>query len=48
MSNYLKKYQYENAETKDLWAELNIVAQDLPETMATIMNTWTTQPGKNR
>ena len=45
MSQYLKKYEYKNAETKDLWAELNNVAQDLPESIATIMDTWTTQPG---
>ncbi len=42
LSNYLKKFSYSNAETKDLWESLADVS-GLPITR--IMSGWTDQPG---
>ncbi len=42
MSTYLNKYSYSNAETIDLWTELE-AASGKP--VAKVMNTWTKQSG---
>ena len=44
--SYLKKHQFGNAESKDLWESLQEWA-NLPEslTISQIMDTWTNQPG---
>ncbi|GFW97489.1 glutamyl aminopeptidase [Trichonephila clavipes] len=44
LSNYLKKYAYRNAETKDLWAELDNATQ-LDINVSSLMDTWTRQMG---
>ncbi|CAL1297547.1 unnamed protein product [Larinioides sclopetarius] len=44
LSNYLKKYAYKNAETKDLWAELD-QATSLNVSVSGLMDTWTRQMG---
>ncbi|GFS49299.1 endoplasmic reticulum aminopeptidase 2, partial [Nephila pilipes] len=44
LSNYLKKYAYRNAETKDLWSELDN-ATDLDINVSALMDTWTRQMG---
>ena len=47
VSQYLKKFEYSNAETKDLWEALNNVAdpESLPLELPQIMSSWTDQPG---
>lgn len=40
--NYLKKYQYKNAETKDLWKELDLVSS---RPITSLMKEWTLNPG---
>ncbi|XP_034664733.1 aminopeptidase N-like [Drosophila subobscura] len=50
MRDFLKRFAYGNAGKKDLWAAFTRVAEDnkdLPAnfSVATIMNTWTRQPG---
>ena len=49
VSQYLKKFEYSNAETKDLWEALNDVAdpESLPSNLELpeIMSSWTDQPG---
>ena len=48
VSEYLKKYSYGNAQTKDLWASLSEEADNqLPPELnvSQIMDTWTSQPG---
>ena len=48
VQDYLKRHQFGNAETKDLWESLSTVAGDqLPQNLSigTIMSTWTGQPG---
>ncbi len=44
LSSYLKKYQYSNAETKDLWNSLTEFAPDGVD-ISNIMPSWTDQPG---
>ncbi|XP_013387099.1 glutamyl aminopeptidase isoform X2 [Lingula anatina] len=43
LTAYLKKYQYGNAETSDLWHELTEVSH--PVDVEAVMNTWTNQKG---
>ena len=43
IQNFLKKYEYANAATPDLWRELQAVTPDLNITR--IMDTWTMQMG---
>ncbi|KFM79213.1 Leucyl-cystinyl aminopeptidase, partial [Stegodyphus mimosarum] len=44
LSNYLKKYAYKNAETKDLWVELSN-ASKMDVNITEVMDTWTLQMG---
>ncbi|XP_017141464.1 aminopeptidase N-like [Drosophila miranda] len=50
MRDYLKRFAYGNAGKKDLWEAFTRAADDKPElpaniSVATIMNSWTRQPG---
>ncbi|XP_054706486.1 uncharacterized protein LOC129216302 [Uloborus diversus] len=44
LSNYLKKYAFKNAETKDLWEELSNASR-MDVNITEMMNTWTLQMG---
>nr|XP_045603518.1 glutamyl aminopeptidase-like [Procambarus clarkii] len=44
VSNFLRRYQYDNAVTRDLWAELEAVLEEHLN-ITTIMDTWTRQMG---
>ena len=47
VSNYLKKFEYSNAETQDLWQSLSEVWTDSTKdlTISEIMESWTTKSG---
>ena len=47
VSNYLKKFEYSNAETQDLWQSLSEVWTDSQDnlTISDIMENWTTKSG---
>jgi len=47
VTQYLKKFEYDNAETKDLWASLTEAAKSAGQSVdvSRVMDTWTLQMG---